>query len=157
MRQAVPHRTKSWAAWLDERGRHAAETPSMHQTLLRALPLVALVALAACDNKPTTIVGGGPTDTTAEQIKAAPPVKLPPALLASKSYRCKDNSIVYVDWFNDNTTANLKLKKDGEPHHLAAEAAGQPLSGDGYQLTGTPTAAQVTFTKPGGGGQACDA
>lgn len=129
----------------------------MHTNLLRALPLVAVLGLAACDNKPTTIVGGGPADPTAEQIKAAPPVKLPPALLATKQYRCKDNSLLFVDWFNDNLTANLKLKKkDAEAHHLTAEVAGQPYSGDGYQLTGTPTGASVTVKTPSGGGQACD-
>ena len=76
---------------------------------LRALPLSALILLAACDTKPTTIVGEGPVDVDAEKIKAAPPVKLPPAMLASKSYRCKDNSLIYIDWFNDNMTANLRL------------------------------------------------
>ena len=124
---------------------------------LRALPLSALVLLAGCDNKPTTIVGGGPVDTTANQIAAAPPVKLPPALLATKSYRCKDNTLVYVDWFNDQLTANLKLEKAGDPIHLTAEVAGQPFSGGGYQLTGTPTSASISFKKPGGDGKSCDA
>ena len=129
----------------------------MQTTLLRAAPLVAFVALAACNSKPTTIVGGGPVDTTAGQIAAAPPVKLPPALLATKTYRCKDNSLIYIDWFNDSMTANLKVKKkDATPIHLTAEVAGQPLSGEGYQLTGTPTAASVTFKTPSGGGQSCD-
>ena len=129
----------------------------MHTKLLSALPLVALIGLAACNNKPTTIVGGGPNDPTAEQVKAAPPVKLPPALLETKQYRCKDNSLIFVDWFNDNLTANLKLKKkDADSHHLMAEAAGQPYSGDGYQLTGTPTSKSVTYKDPAGGGQACD-
>ena len=80
----------------------------MLKALRRALPPAALLApallLAGCNNKPTTIVGGGPADPTANQIAAAPPVKLPPALLASKSYRCKDNTLVYVDWFNANMT-----------------------------------------------------
>lgn len=130
----------------------------MQHTLLRAAPLAALVALAACNTKPTTIVGGGPTDTTASQIAAAPPVKLPPALVASKTYRCKDNSLIYIDWFNDSMTANLKVKKkDSTVIHLTAEVAGQPFSGEGYQLTGTPTAPAVTFKSPSGGGQSCDA
>ncbi len=130
----------------------------MHITPLRAVPLVAVLALAACNNKPTTIVAGGPADPTASQIAAAPPVKLPPALLATKSYRCKDNSLVYIDWFNDNTTASLHLKKkDATATHLTAQAAGQPFSGEGYELTGTPTSASVTYKAPGGGGQSCDA
>lgn len=136
----------------------AKESAAMHKAL-RALPLVALAALAACDNKPTTIVaGGGPADPTANQIAAAPPVKLPPALLATKSYRCKDNSLIYIDWFNDNETANLHLKKkDGTPVHLEAPAAGQPYVGQGYELTGKADSGSVTFKTPGGSGQSCDA
>ena len=129
----------------------------MHKAPFRAAPLVPVLALAACNRKPTTIVAGGPEDPTAKQIAAAPPVKLPPALLATKSYRCKDNSLVYIDWFNDHTTANLHVKKKDAPAvHLTAEAAGQPFSGEGYQLTGSPTAASVTYKAPAGGGQSCD-
>lgn len=129
----------------------------MHNTLLRATPLAAFALLAACNTQPTTITSGGPNDPTANEIAAAPPVKLPPALLATKQYRCKDNSVVFVDWFNDQMSANFKTKKDGAPIHLTAEVAGQPYSGEGYQLTGTATAKSITFKKPGGDGQSCDA
>jgi hypothetical protein len=130
----------------------------MTLTLNRLAPIGALLLLAACDSKPTTIVADGPSDPDANKIAAAPPVKLPPAILANKSYRCKDNSLVYIDWFNDQMTANLHLKdKAATPIHLTAEAAGQPYSGSGYQLTGTATDASVTIKKPGGDGQACDA
>ena len=132
----------------------------MPSIISRALPPAALLAtllVSGCNSHPTVITGGGPADPTANQIAAAPPVKLPPALVATKTYRCKDNSLVYIDWFNDNMTANLKVKKkDADAHHLTAEAAGQPFSGDGYQLTGTPTSASVTYKDPKGGGQSCD-
>jgi hypothetical protein len=128
----------------------------MNHILLRALPLAALAFLSACDTKPTTIVGGGPTDPTADQIKNAPPVKLPPAMLASKSYRCKDNSLIYIDWFNDNMTANLRLKdKTATPVNLSAPSAGAPYVGGDYTLTGTATAPAVTLAK-GGASQSCD-
>lgn len=123
---------------------------------LRTLPIAALVLLAACDTKPTTIVGGGPVDMDADKIKAAPPVKLPPAMLASKSYRCKDNKIVYVDWFNDGTSANFKPKKDATPVALTAPAAGQPYVGGDVTVTGTVDAKSITV-KQGGSSQACDA
>jgi hypothetical protein len=126
-------------------------------TLLRATPLAALAFLAACNSQPTTITGGGPNDPTANQIAAAPPVKLPPAMLASKSYRCKDNSLIYVDWFNDNQTANLHLKEKGAtPTVLSAPKAGDPYVGGDYTLTGTATAKSVTLKK-GGAAQDCDA
>jgi len=129
----------------------------MKLNILRALPLATLVLLAACNRQPTTIVAGGPPDPDAEKIKSAPPVKLPPAMLASKSYRCKDNSLVYIDWFNDNQTANLHLKeKTSTPVVLSAPKAGDPYVGDAYTLTGTATAKSVTLKK-GGAAQDCDA
>lgn len=118
-------------------------------------PLALSLVLAAC-GKPTTITAGGPADPDAEKIKAAPPVKLPPAVLASQTYRCKDNTLVYVDWFNDGTTANIKTKKDGAPTPLTAPAAGQPYAGAGFELTGTADAKAITVKKPGGASQACN-
>ena len=129
----------------------------MQDKALRPLLLCCLLLLAACDTKPTTIVAGGPADPDAEKIKAAKPIKLPPAVLANKSYRCKDNSLIYVDWFNDNQTVNLHLKdKTANPINLSSAAPGGPFSGGGYELSGTPTAKSVTLKK-GGAGQACDA
>jgi len=129
----------------------------MKLTILRATPLAALFLLAACDSQPTTIVAGGPSDPDADKIKSAPPIKMPPAMLASKSYRCKDNSLIYIDWFNDNQTANLHLKdKTATPIVLSAPKAGDPYAGDAYTLTGTATAKSVTLKK-GGAAQDCDA
>ena len=124
---------------------------------LRAAPLAALFLLAACDSHPTTIVAGGPADPDADKIKAAKPVKLPPAILANKSYRCKDNSLIYIDWFNDNQTANLHLKeKTGNPIPLAAPSVGAPFVGGDYTLTGDANSKSVNLKK-GGAGQDCDA
>lgn len=129
----------------------------MKLTILRAAPLAALVLLAACDSQPTTIVAGGPADPDADKLKTAPPIKMPPAMLASKSYRCKDNSLVYIDWFNDSQTANLHLKdKTATPIVLSAPKAGDPYAGDAYTLTGTATAKSVTLKK-GGAAQECEA
>lgn len=125
--------------------------------ILRATPLAALILLAACDSKPTTIVAGGPADPDADKIAAAKPVKLPPAILANKSYRCKDNSLIYIDWFNDNQTANLHLKeKTASPIPLAAPSVGAPFVGGDYTLTGDATSKSVNLKK-GGAGQDCDA
>ena len=57
----------------------------MRTLLLRAAPVAAFALLAAC--QPTTVTGGGDNDPTANEIATAPPVKLPPAMLASKTYR----------------------------------------------------------------------
>jgi hypothetical protein len=125
----------------------------MTYTILRALPLSAALLLAACNTQPETITAG-PDDSDVNT--SAAPVKLPPAMLASKSYRCKDNTLVYVDWFNDNMTANLHLKeKAASPVNLSAPSAGATYAGGGYELTGTAEAKSVTLKK-GGASQACD-
>lgn len=123
---------------------------------LALAPLVFFLALSAC-GKPETITAGNLTDPDAEKIKAAPPVKLPPAMLASTTYRCKDNSVISVDWFNDNVTAAIKPKKDATAVSLIAPAPGQPYVGSDYEVTGTADAKSITVKKPGGSAQACDA
>ncbi len=128
----------------------------MIKPLLRAAPIAALALLSACDNKPTTIVGGGPSDPTASQIAAAPPVKLPPAVLASMQYRCKDNSLAFVDFMNAGTSANYRTTKAGSPTALTAPAAGQPYVGGDVTVTGTADAKTITLKK-GSSSQECDA
>jgi hypothetical protein len=119
-------------------------------------PLALVLLLSAC-GKPETITAGNLMDPDAEKIKAAPPVKLPPAMLASTTYRCKDNSVVSIDWFNDGTTANIHPKKDASPIALIAPAPGQPYVGSDYEVTGKADDKSVTVKKPGGSAQACDA
>jgi hypothetical protein len=128
----------------------------MTYTILRATPLAAVLLLAACNSQPETITAGD-NDPTSNTVAAAPPVKLPPAMLASKSYRCKDNSLVYIDWFNDSVTANIRTDKGGTPTPLTAPAAGEAFAGGGYTVSGAPDAKAVTVTKPGGSAQSCDA
>lgn len=124
---------------------------------LTAAALSATVLLAAC-GEPTTITAGAPNDPTANEVASAPPVKLPPAMLASKTYRCQPgNEVLYISWFNDNTTANVKKKKDDTPVALTAPAAGQPFAGGGYVVKGSAEAAKVNVTPPGGKDLECAA
>jgi hypothetical protein len=127
----------------------------MKHTILGIAPLAALL-LASCNTEPTTVTAQD-NDPQAAEVAAAPPVKLPPAMLASKSYRCKDNQLVYIDWFNDSMTANIRTEKGGTPTALSAPAAGQPYVGGGYTVSGTADAKVATVTKPGGSAQSCDA
>ncbi|WP_420140520.1 hypothetical protein [Sphingomonas sp.] len=128
----------------------------MNKLLISAPALSAILLLAACNTQPETVTAAS-NDPDANAAAAAPPVKLPPAMLASKTYRCKDNSLLYVDWFNDGTTANIRADKGGTPTPLTASAAGEPFSGGGYTVVGTPDAKTATITKPGGSAQACEA
>ena len=106
----------------------------MTKLLLSAAPL-ALLALAACDNKPT-VIDPNP-DPMKNEVAAAKPVELPPAIAATVQFRCKDQSIVTVDFFKGKMQATVHPTKAGEPVHLTATTAGGPFTAPGgYQLTG---------------------
>lgn len=125
----------------------------MHKTplALRAAPIALLALLAACNSK----AAGDENADTANQTTAAPPVTLPPALLASRTYRCKDNSLIYVDFLDDNKTANLKTGKESPIIHLSATEAGKPFEGEGYKVVGSGT--EITYQAPGKGSESCKA
>lgn len=126
---------------------------------MRPLPLAAALAVSAllsgCNSQPENITAAGAADPDANAIATAPPVKLPPAMVSSQAYRCKDNSLVYIDIFADNVTAMVRKTKEGDPTPLAAPAAGQPYVGGGYTVSGTGKT--LTVTQPGGSAQACKA
>jgi hypothetical protein len=115
--------------------------------------LAALLALGACNNKPQQIVSG-PYDPQAAQLKDAKPIAPPPMIQASRTYRCGDNSLVYADFYTNNTVA-VRTTKDGTPTTLAAEGGKPPFKGQGYSLSAN--AAKVTFQAPGKKAQSCDA
>lgn len=127
----------------------------MHMThrLIAVAVLGASLSLSAC-NKPETIVADGPADPDAAALNAAAPVALPPMVTESRTYRCKDNRIVYVDFLSDNT-ANYKTEKAGTPTVLKAPEAGKPYVADGYSVSGNGTT--VDITAPGKSTQSCKA
>jgi hypothetical protein len=130
------------------------EAMQKNSLTLAAASLAALLSLAACNSEPETITGG-PADPDAQNLAEAPPVELPPALTASRTPRCKDNSLVYIDFFADGTTADLRSEKMGPVTKLTAPAKGEPFVADGYKRTGDGTT--VTLEQPGKGSQACKA
>lgn len=123
--------------------------------MTRILPLAAasLLALSACNNAPTEVSTIAP-DPNAEELKKRPPVELPPSIKEEATLRCKDNSLVYITFFNGDKQAFVKDKADGTPVKLTAANAGDPLTAEGYEMTGTPEA--VTLTTPGKPAQLCD-
>jgi hypothetical protein len=108
------------------------------------LCLAAAAALAGCNKGTRTIVVGGESD---DEGKAATntPVQLPPSIAASKTYRCADNSVIYVDWLSDNKSANVRTDPNGNPTHVTAAEAGKPMTGGSYSLSGSASSASVTF------------
>ncbi|MDB5697711.1 MAG: hypothetical protein JWN69_515 [Alphaproteobacteria bacterium] len=126
------------------------------QKILRvfaAASVAAFLPLAACNQEPE-VINAGPPDTQAKDLAAAAPVELPPSIAASRTYRCKDNSLVYID-FMSNQTANYRTSKSGEPVVLTAPAQGQPYVADGYSVSSSGT--EINLTAPGKGSQSCKA
>jgi hypothetical protein len=120
-----------------------------------ACVLAAATALAGC-SEDHSINAGGPGED-ANHAAANANVQLPPSILESKIYRCKDNSIVYIDWLSDNKSANVRTEKTGTPTQVVAPEAGQAMVAEGYSLTGTATAASINLTLPGKGAETCKA
>jgi uncharacterized protein (DUF2345 family) len=125
----------------------------MHKTLsLAAAALAATLSLAACNSEPE-VVDTNP-DPQAEVLKNAPPVELPPAIAASRTYRCKDNSLVYIDFYTNNT-AMYRTEKGGTATTLTAAEAGQAFTAEGYSVSAN--AENITLTAPGKGTLTCKA
>ena len=120
------------------------------------LVLLAAAGLAACSQKTPEVVDTNP-DPMANVLATAPKVELPPTIKAdNKAMRCKDNSLVYVTFFEGDKQALVRTEEKGTPTRLTAPEAGQPLTAEGgWKLTGNPTAIDVTI--PGKGAKACHA
>ena len=129
----------------------------MNRTLCSTL-LVAAAALAGCDQSDHNLTATGPYDPQANAANAAAPLELPPSIAHSKIYRCKDNSVVYIDWLSDSKTANFRAEKNASPTQMVAPEVGQKMVGpEGYSRAGTFADASVMLERPGKGAQACKA
>lgn len=105
------------------------------------IPLIAaasLSLLSACGSNDEPEVVGGPADPMAEQVANAGPIELPPSVAKSAQYRCKDNSLLFIDFMSDQKTINLRTKKDGAATTLKAPEAGKPFTAEGgYEVSGS--------------------
>ena len=120
---------------------------------ITAASVAALLSLAACNSEPE-VINGNP-DPQADALANAAPVELPPAIAASRTYRCKDNSLIYVDFYT-NGTANVRLdSRENAPTKLTSAGEGQAYTAEGYSLSAN--APSVTFSAPGKASQTCNA
>ena len=127
----------------------------MHSVKILAVSFAASLLLSACSQE-SEVVDTNP-DPMKEELAKAKPVELPPAIQASRTYRCKDNSLVYIDFYTNNT-AMVRKTKGGEPPlaTMTAETPGGAYkSADGYTVSGNST--QVTYSAPGMASQSCKA
>jgi hypothetical protein len=116
----------------------------------------ALLSLAACNqDKPEELSSVSPDPMKTELANRAP-IELPPAIAASKSMRCGDNSLVFVDFFQGDKMVIVRTTKDGPATTLEAPNAGEPFVGEGgYKLTGN--AKSATVVTPNEGTRTCHA
>lgn len=123
----------------------------MNSKTLSAAALAALFILGACDREPE-VINTNP-DPMADELAAAGPVELPPPVVASHSYRCADNSVVFVDVLGDNKSANIRTSRDDLPTQVTAPEPGQPMTAEGFSLSGTGEEVQIAVD--GGEAQRC--
>ena len=122
------------------------------------LTLVAAAALAGCGDENHNIVSSGPDEGSPSNAIANADIQLPPSIAASKTYRCADNKLVYVDWLSDNKSANIRTEQGGVPTLVTAAEAGKPMTGAaGYAVSGSASAASAMIAVPGHNAQSCKA
>ncbi|MGZ8998540.1 MAG: hypothetical protein ACXW2T_06755 [Allosphingosinicella sp.] len=119
---------------------------------LAAASVAALLALSACDRK-TEIVDTTP-DPQADVLANAAPVAQPPMIQASRTYRCKDNSLLYADFYTNNTV-HVRTESSGPSTTLTATDGQPPFVAEGYSLSANDK--QISYTAPGKGTQSCKA
>ena len=116
----------------------------------------ALLALSACNKSQPEEVSGVAPDPMASQLANAAPVELPPSIAASKSMRCGDNSLVFIDFFQGDKQAIVRTVKDGPATVLKAPTAGEPYVAEGgFKVTGN--AKTATVITPNEGTRTCHA
>lgn len=141
------------------------------QSPLAAASLAALLILAGCESEPEVVGEMADPQGGTEQLD---PAELPPMETGSRSYRCADNSVVYVTFFTNDTQVGVATERGATQTILPAEAAAAEapaegeeaeapaedsgpvrFSGEGYVVIGTGETIQ--FQRPGGSLQRCNA
>lgn len=108
-----------------------------------------LLPLAAC-NQPTMREKqeAAAANEAVQENLAAAAAPLPPTIRSDKAFRCKDNSLAFVTFFEGDTQAVVKDKQDGPATVLTAAKAGDPLTAaGGWSMTGNESGVQLT--RPG--------
>jgi hypothetical protein len=125
----------------------------MQKTHFLAVAMIAAsTALAACSSEPE-VVTINEFDPMAEALKNAGPVEPPPMIADSRTYRCRDNSLVYIDFYTNNTAAVRTERGQPPVATLTAEGGNPPYTAEGYSISAN--AEEISYTAPGKGTQPC--
>ena len=123
----------------------------MNRSLSTLIITAGLAALVACSSEPQ-VVTVNQFDPQAEALKNAPPVAAPPMMTASRAYRCRDNSLVYIEFYNNNT-ALVRTTRGGAPTIVTAADGQPPYTGSGYSVSAN--SARISYTSPARGTLPC--
>ena len=69
-------------------------------------------------------------------------VELPPEITESRAYRCSDNSLIYVEFYN-NGTAMIRASRDGAPTQLTQTGAAGAYEGGGQWVSANASRATI--------------
>ena len=116
-----------------------------------AAALAASLTLIGCNSQAERDAAANASEA---QNQAKAPVELPPSIQASRTYRCRDNSLVYVDFYTNNT-ARVRIEQNGTPTILTAEGGNPPFRAEGYSVSANAENAEIAV--PGRGSQSCRA
>lgn len=125
------------------------------KTTLLPIAILATLGLSACNQEPIK----SPTEIAKEaadaKAAAAPQIEMPPAIKKNATLRCKDSSLVYVDFYADDKSASVRTEKDGPATRVSAAATGEEMvSSDGAtKIKGNDSPIELTL--PGKGTQSC--
>ena len=118
--------------------------------LLAAAAFAATIVLGACNSEPEVV---HKYDPMADALKNAKQIAPPPMIQESRTYRCRDNSLYFVDFYTNNS-AVVRTQREGDPvAALTAEGGNPPYTGAGYSVSGRGTS--VSISAPGHGSQSC--
>ncbi len=142
----------------DDAAMHNFMRPMKSPLIIAAL--AASIALSACNNKSAkedadNAVAAANALNAAEEAKIV--ADMPPPIKAQKVYRCKDASIVYINFLEGDTQAVLREgDKSATAITVKAPTAGEPYTAEGgYSVSGSGSA--ITIERPGKGSQTCKA
>jgi hypothetical protein len=108
----------------------------------------ALLALSACGSSQSE-TADAQNNVAAHAVRVT---ELPPSIQKSRTYRCSDNSIFYVDFLTNNT-ARIRTEQNGTAATLTAQGGNPPFVAEGYSIAAN--ADQTRIAAPGHAAQSC--
>jgi hypothetical protein len=130
-----------------------AKGAAMQKTHILAVAATAVaLALSACSSE-SDVVTINEFDPMADELANAGEVEAPPMISHSRTYRCRDNSLVYIDFYTNNSAAVRTERGQPPVATLNAEGGNPPYTGEGYSVSAN--ADEISYSAPGKGTQSC--